>query len=94
MHYSVAIYFWEGMYLCVVGVREDICAQKRMLCSGTRGQTNLNPYDENQEEIFHSEELPCTYTGGWLILGHRIVPQQELSHFCWVVTLGMYVACN
>lgn len=65
VHDSVPIYIWKGMYLCVVGVREDICAQKRKLCSGTRGQTNLSLYDKNQEEIFHSKVLLCTYTGGW-----------------------------
>lgn len=76
---TVTIYIWEGIHLCIVGVKEDISAQKK--CSGTRGLINLNPYDENQEEIFHSKELLCTYTAGWLILGHKIVPQQELSHF-------------
>lgn len=39
--------------LCIAGGEGEICVQKRKLCSGTKGQTYLGAYDENQKEIFH-----------------------------------------
>ena len=79
---------WERTCLCVVGVREDFCAKRRKLCSGTRSRPALAGVTKIRRNSPLNRILLHLH---WRMANSS--PQCGLPHFCWVVTLGM-CACN